>query len=238
MILCVDCGNTRVKVGLGNESGWHGQVVFTRSDIGSLMQRLAAWPRPRRAIGCNVAGPAAAAAVEAALATAHLPIQWLTSSAELAGVRNAYERPEQLGGDRWASLIGARGLHSGACIVVCAGTATTVDVLDAHGVFQGGLILAGLKMMASALAAGTAQLDEAEGRYLALPRSTDDAIVSGAIEATVGAIDRMYARIAGQPAAACLLSGGAAEVLAPHLEMPLQRVDNLVLEGLRRIALA
>jgi hypothetical protein len=29
-----------------------------------------------------------------------------------------------------------------------------------------------------------------------------------------------------------MLSGGAADVLAPHLARPLRRVDNLVLEGL------
>jgi type III pantothenate kinase len=34
----------------------------------------------------------------------------------------------------------------------------------------------------------------------------------------------------------CLLSGGAAHVLAPHLELPLRRIDNLVLEGLARLA--
>jgi pantothenate kinase type III len=32
--------------------------------------------------------------------------------------------------------------------------------------------------------------------------------------------------------ALCLLNGGAAGSLAPHLECPLRLVDNLVLEGL------
>jgi type III pantothenate kinase len=33
-----------------------------------------------------------------------------------------------------------------------------------------------------------------------------------------------------------LLSGGAADALAPHLDLPLRCVDNLVLEGLARVA--
>jgi pantothenate kinase type III len=33
-----------------------------------------------------------------------------------------------------------------------------------------------------------------------------------------------------------LLSGGATDMLAPHLDLPLRRVDNLVLEGLARVA--
>jgi type III pantothenate kinase len=151
-------------------------------------------------------------------------------------VRNGYDRPEQLGADRWAALIGARQLHAGACLVVGAGTATTVDLLTADGVFRGGLILPGLALMRSSLAGAAAQLAEASGRHSDSPRNTDDAIVSGAIEATAGAIERMYRRIAGQPSPTCLLTGGAAGELEAHLHLPLRRVDDLVLQGLLLVA--
>jgi type III pantothenate kinase len=65
-----------------------------------------------------------------------------------------------------------------------------------------------------------------------LPTNTDDAIVSGAIHATLGAIARMHATLGKE--ALCLLSGGAAGELAPQLELPQRQVDNLVLEGLAR----
>ena len=35
-----------------------------------------------------------------------------------------------------------------------------------------------------------------------------------------------------QPAARCVLSGGAAPYIAPHLPVPFDAVDNLVLLGL------
>jgi len=129
-------------------------------------------------------------------------------------------------------LIAARGLHEGPAVVVMAGTATTIDAHDAAGLFRGGLILPGLSLMREALARNTAGLPHAAGRYRTVPTNTDDAIVSGAIHATLGAIERIHA-LAGTDAL-CLLSGGAAAELAPHL-MPARRlVGNLVLEGLAR----
>jgi type III pantothenate kinase len=90
--------------------------------------------------------------------------------------------------------------------------------------------------MRSALANAAAQLPEAKGGYVELPRNTDDAIASGAIEATTGAIERIFRRMAADSPAVCILTGGAAGELEPHLRMPLQRVDDLVLKGLMRVA--
>ena len=95
-----------------------------------------------------------------------------------------------------------------------------------------GLILPGLALMRAALARNTADLPHAAGHYRPLPTNTDDAIVSGAIHATLGAIERMRATLGDD--VLCLLSGGAAGELAPHLELPQRQVDNLVLEGLAR----
>jgi type III pantothenate kinase len=117
-----------------------------------------------------------------------------------------------------------------------SGTATTVDVLDREGRFHGGLILPGLALMREALATRTADLPAMSGEYRELPRNTFDAIASGCLQATAGAIERLFRPFAGEPDALCLLSGGAAPTLVPHLALPLRTVDNLVLEGLARIA--
>jgi type III pantothenate kinase len=113
-----------------------------------------------------------------------------------------------------------------------AGTATTIDALDASGLFRGGLILPGLTLMRAALARNTAGLPHATGRYRSQPTNTDDAIVSGAVDATLGAIERLHATLGED--ALCLLSGGAAAELAPHMGVPCRLIDNLVLEGLAR----
>ena len=227
MILCLDAGNTRLKYGLFDGNGWRVQGALNHEAIDELRAGLPA--EPTRIVACNVAGDAMRRRIEALSASLGLPLDWLASSAAACGVRNGYDTPQQLGADRWAALLGARALHAAACVVVMAGTATTIDVLDDTGLFRGGLILPGLSLMRTALARNTADLPHAAGHYRAQPTNTDDAIVSGALHATLGAIARMRAE-----GTLCLLSGGAANELAPHLDLPCRLIDNLVLEGLAR----
>jgi type III pantothenate kinase len=234
MILCLDAGNTRLKFGLHDGSGWRGQGALKHDALDDLVADLKA--RPTRIVACNVAGDAVRRRIEALAASLALPLDWLTGTAAACGVRNGYDTPQQLGADRWAALIGARALHTGACVVVMAGTATTIDVLDDSGLFRGGLILPGLSLMRAALARNTADLPHAVGHFQSQPTNTDDAIVSGAIHATLGAIERMRATLGAETL--CLLSGGAAAKLAPHLGAPHRQVDNLVLEGLMRFGAA
>jgi type III pantothenate kinase len=186
--------------------------------------------RPTRIVACNVAGEAIRRRIEQLAGSLDLPLDWLASSAAACGVSNGYDTPQQLGTDRWAALIAARALHAGPAVVVMAGTATTIDALDAGGIFRGGLILPGLTLMRAALAGNTADLPHATGHYRPQPTNTGDAIVSGAIHATLGAIERIRATL--DDNALCLLSGGAAGELAPQLGLPHRLIDNLVLEGL------
>jgi type III pantothenate kinase len=233
MILCIDSGNTRLKWGLREAEAWVALGAASHAQ-GAMLELPEA---PTRIVACNVAGAAGSAAIESLARHHGLAIEWVRARAAQGGVVNRYDAPEQLGADRWAALLGARGLHAGPCVVVMCGTATTIDLLDGAGVFQGGLILPGLDMMRAALADGAADLPAARGEAVDLPRNTFDAIASGAVEATLGAIERMSGRAASTDFL-CLLSGGAAAVIAPRLALPHRAVDNLVLEGVARIATA
>lgn len=239
MLLCLDCGNTRLKWGMFDddspEQHWLAQGALPLAEISELPRAIAALPHPTRMIACNVASNEAHAALEKNAQVIGAPLVWSESCAKQCGVINGYDQPAQLGADRWAALIGARQLHSGACLVVNSGTATTADVLDADGVFYGGIILPGVDLMRASLAHHTARLPLADGEFHALPRNTLDAIDSGCRLATAGAIERMFVLIAEEADAVCLLSGGAADSVATLLDIPLQRIDNLVLEGLARI---
>jgi type III pantothenate kinase len=225
-VLCIDCGNTRLKWGLREDKAWLDQGALPLAQTGQLTLRA------DRIVACNVAGDRGRQAIESLGAR----IEWVRSCAAQCGVSNGYEHPGQLGADRWAALIGARGLRAGACLVVTAGTATTVDVLAADGKFRGGLILPGLAMMRESLAANTADLPAGVGEFKVVPTNTFDAIASGCINATVGAVERMFRHVADEPGALCLLSGGAGVALAPQLAVPYRVVENLVLEGLATIA--
>lgn len=243
-VLVIDIGNSRMKWGLHGPHGWLALGVTANSEISSLALRD--WhnlPRPMRAIGVNVAGEAARVRVEAQLARWRLVPEWLSASDAARGVTNQYARPAQLGADRWASLIAARlraamtDLFPPACVVVNAGTAVTIDALDAEGVFRGGLILPGVRLMLRTLAENTSGLKVPPGEFRELPDNTADAVYSGAIQAVCGAIEQMRRNIDTNPAQVRVyIAGGAASEIAPHLNPPVEVVDNLVLEGVLALA--
>lgn len=174
-------------------------------------------------------------------------VHWFASAAQVAGVRNGYRAPERLGCDRLAALVGARALRPDqALIVAVCGTATTIDALTASGDFIGGMILPGPGLMAASLARNTAQLPAVAamtagagaaaasiaGMQL-FADNTDDAIISGCLAAQAGAIERAVAAHGG---AHCLLSGGAAHVVAARLGVAVTIVENLALIGLQVVA--
>ena len=233
MILCLDAGNTRLKWGVRDRQEWYGKGACAHEECGELAETLP--PNIGRIFACNVAGGEVAQHIEALAARLGVRLDWFRSEVACCGVTNGYDNPAQLGPDRWAALVGARALHAGPALVVTAGTATTIDVLTAAGRFPGGLILPGLELMRQSLARSTAILPEARGRYRDIPTNTDDAITSGILHATLGALERMACRLASADFL-CLLSGGGADLLQPHLDLPHVRVEHLVLEGLARAA--
>lgn len=162
----------------------------------------------------------------------------LSSQARFAGLHNHYANPAQLGTDRFASAIAARNLFLGRPVMVATcGTATTIDIISAEGAFVGGMILPGLQLMAHSLAQNTAQLPQVNDPVAIqamFADHTQQAIVNGCIQAQVGAIERAFAEFSKgkNSTPACILSGGAASYLLPHLSIPHQHIDALVLSGL------
>ena len=239
MILAVDAGNSRIKWGLhdGNSLLSKGWVASTDAvGLGVAWKGLAA---PDRIVASNVAGPKLAMQIEETCKGWPAKIQWVVAVESQCGVSNGYDIPSQLGSDRWAALIAARAIAPEGCVVINAGTAMTVDALTADGVFLGGLIVPGVATMLRALAASTAAIGEENGHYKDIPKNTPDAVYSGALSAMVGAVWHMNALLAGEikRAPTCLLSGGDAQLLLPLLSGRTRMVDNLVLDGLIRIAL-
>ena len=239
-MIAIDAGNSRIKWGIHDGEAWLERGALPTGEVEKLAVLVARWPEYARVVACNVAGEAVERAVERALSPRFAPPLWLRSSAEQCGVRNGYEEHWRLGADRWAALVAARGQQlaqkAGDFLVVCAGTATTVDWLDAGGLFRGGLILPGIDLMRASLARNTAQLPAAAGEFRDEPRSTVDAIASGCLHAQIGAIERMYGRLPVESMPVCLLTGGAAEKIAPHLAVPFQFSEHLILDGLVRFA--
>jgi type III pantothenate kinase len=262
-MLLIDAGNTRIKWAVVADSGAAVEPALMSaawSDSGSVaradwLQLDAIWralggndiaAMLRRVLISNVAGPALRDQLQGLLQQLNpdpaMQVEWLVSQAELGGVRNAYQRPAQLGCDRFASAIGAHALFPDRALVVATcGTATTIDAITPEGRFIGGMILPGLGLMATSLALNTAQLPQVTAIDVAAPLfadNTEQAIISGCIAAQTGAIESAVRRHRQQYAGTlCILAGGAGAYLTAHLAEPHERLDNLVLIGLHVLAI-
>jgi type III pantothenate kinase len=239
VILAIDAGNSRVKWGwYESGGGWSGIANVSLIEFAASSDHInpfsATHDNPARIIISNVAGEGAHQLLVNWTSIFDSNPEWVRGERELCGVRNLYDQPELLGPDRWAALIAARALEPGrACLVVNAGTCTTVDMLSPRGEFTGGLILPGIDLMRFVLHEHTGRLPLQQGRYVKVPRNTVDAIESGCRHAQAGAVERMY-RSAGADGA-CLVSGGGGPALIERLDLPCRYVENLVLEGLAQI---
>lgn len=235
MKLLLDAGNSRLKWGVHDGSRWLAQGAIAHDAIAALAPQWAAWPI-RTVHAASVARPEVAQAIGQA---APCPVQWVRSAAGFADVRNHYRNPAEQGADRWLAVLAARSLCQDDVVVVCAGTALTVEALTAEGDYLGGMILPGQQLMLRSLAQGTAQLDRMAGQVQTFPQGTADALASGVLAAQCGAIERMGRQLAahtGRGLPQVLLTGGDAEVIAAQLAVPPRIVDNLVLMGLLRVA--
>jgi type III pantothenate kinase len=214
---------------------WLKQGWVDTARAAELKSSLHELPQPQTTLVSNVAGGPLNQQLASMLPPA---ARWIKSERAQCGVRNSYDDPAQLGCDRWAALIGARRLYDGPAVVVNAGTALTADALAGDGVFVGGIIVPGAQLMRMALAGHTAALKLQPGKFSFFPNATGDAILSGAINGLCGAIERMarFLEETGHTAPLCVLSGGGAALIEPHLNLEVKVVDNLVLEGLLTIA--
>ena len=248
MILLVDAGNSRIKWALVHGREWLISGVLPIGHVSELHQKITSHcDKIGRQIQeitevwvSNVAGEEIGIHIRQVAVDINVAMHFIVSREEQCGVKNYYSAPGELGSDRWAALIGAWKLVNRECLVVNCGTATTIDVLSGQGEFLGGLILPGVDLMLNCLRKTTGLLAKVQfknkspgndGNLVSFPKNTADAMFSGAIKASCGAIRGQYEllEIDNSPV---VLSGGAAEVLQGHLHLPLRIVDNLVLRGL------
>src|SRR5260221_5776513 len=175
MILAVDCGNSRLKWGLNDKAGWRKTGAVPVSELARLEKSWKKLAPADQVVVANVAGRSVRTRLETVFARRSMVPFWVKAKRRECGVTNGYGQPAQLGADRWAALIGAWSILRRPCLVVTAGTATTVDVLRGDGRFAGGVILPGLELMKSSLARNTAGLPPARGRLSPQPPNTPHA---------------------------------------------------------------
>lgn len=149
----------------------------------------------------------------------------------------AYPHPAHLGTDRWLSLRGALTVARTPLLVANAGTALTLDAVDADCRHLGGLILAGVSGMREGLLARAPHLQvdaRSPGPAEFWADDTASAVGLAPWQAAAGLIERTVRRMQRETGhtPALLLAGGDAEALQPLLDQEVLLQPHLVLKGL------
>ncbi|MGP4843612.1 type III pantothenate kinase [Marinobacter sp. 1Y8] len=237
MTLYIDAGNTRIKWRLVDEQGAVQSGVFGTDDADAFV-----------AVSAKAVGRIAVSTVISEEARQELaqnlqsrfgvvPVFHWPESVQ-GGVRCAYGRPELLGADRWHALIGARAMTRQALVVVDAGSAITVDFLDAGGEHLGGYILPGKRLMEASLKANTARVffGPSDDLHSEPGRSTEACVRNGLNWLFGGLGVRLEADCRARGVDTVYLTGGDAHLLSAA-GVPGEIVPDLVLIGLVEVDL-
>lgn len=149
------------------------------------------------------------------------------------GLINAYSNASLMGVDRWLAMLAAR--HESVTsshIVVDAGTAITLDLIDSTGQHMGGYICPGLSMMKTALLSGADKV--VSGKAWLQGRKpgarTEVCVDHGIQDMAVSWVER---HVASMPDAHLSISGGDGLALALLLGREECYKPDLVLDGLK-----
>ncbi len=156
----------------------------------------------------------------------------------------ALPEPAKVGIDRLlnAVAVNTRRAADIPAVIIDAGSAVTVDYVDRAGVFRGGAILPGLRLMAKTLHENTALLPAIDvDADIAMPgMSTLAAMKAGIFCAVVGGIRELVRRLVVEANLGdeweAYAGGGDAALLTPHLPFAVKRWPEMTLEGLRLAA--
>lgn len=128
-------------------------------------------------------------------------------------------------------------------VLVSAGTATTIDVVRDDGEHLGGLIIPGIQTALDSLHLRGAQLPPLNAHAAValgdgLGHGTPEAIHRGALQMTLGAIDRAItlATHGGNSTASLVVTGGFASEIARAYSFAVER-PNMALDGIRIMAI-
>ncbi len=234
--LVLDFGNTRDKYALfkGREmiGAFEPEARLDLAQLRSLLER----ERPREAILSNTG--------------AERPdlLEWLSGQLRLLELSHLtplpfkmdYATPESLGRDRIA-LAAAICTEPLPALAIDAGTCITLELLDAHGQYRGGVISPGMNMRLQAMHTFTAKLpllrwESGMDRPLPLGNSTQNCMLAGAVIGAAAEFDGWIDRYREQfGALRVLISGGDAEVLAASMKNRIFAAPHLLMHGLNNI---
>ena len=186
----------------------------------------------------SVAAPAAEAELAAMVRNQWGVEPWFARTRARSGnLVNSYDDPGRMGVDRWLVMLAASQRINGRACVVDAGSALTIDIVDASGRHEGGYIIPGPALMERALLLDTDRVRFAEEvDYDLTPgSSTAGAVRHGIALAQAGAVALAVDRYGNEPME-LLFCGGGGEHLRQLVGRGGTCAPDLVFDGLQLMA--
>lgn len=234
MIVDIDVGNTRVKWRV-----WRGGVVVARGSSAEFgvdaQAEIDQIGSPQRIRLACVGSEAMADEVALMANRWGCELQRARTTSSAGGVVCGYDKPQQMGVDRWLAILAAWQACGTGCVVVDAGSAITVDLLDDRARHLGGYIVPGLTMMRDSLRIGTARV-KVEGDVAGQVGpgcNTVQAVLNGCRLMVAGLVDKAVSQLSGDIGGVkIIVTGGDGELLLPLLGGDAEYVAELVMDGL------
>lgn len=249
MLLCVDIGNTNIKLGLFNGESlaarWRistNRTLLSDEYAALLINLLNTENLHREEIdGCAISSVVPSLGQEwGLLARRYLHLEPLIVSPGLPTSMTIHtDNPSEVGPDLIVNALAARQLYGAPVIVIGFGTATTFSVVSAQGDFEGVAIAPGVGTGAEALFRFTAQLPQVA---LARPpratgKNTVHSMQSGLIFGFAGLVEGLVKRLRQEwgEEARVVATGGLAELIANETAVIQAIEPDLTLIGLKMI---
>lgn len=236
-ILCVDWGNSLVKIAVFNQANiMLANLQCKEEEAEQQVSNLIVAHTIQGAIVSTVSQHSAS--LEQMLSSQMSFYMTLNSQTSLP-IMNAYSSSETLGADRLAMAVGAHSLYPNTNILAIGlGTCITYNFVHKNRAFRGGAISPGLNMRLKSMHEFTNKLPQVsvEGELLLLGYDTETCIRSGAVHGMAAEIDGMINAYAAQyPDFNAVLTGGDAPFFANKLKSKIFADPDLILKGLNII---
>lgn len=243
MLLAIDIGNSNIKFGVFDD-----ELLIEKFSIPTVRDQTSGeiFTRIENRLSEKISAVIVSSVVPELtnsirnFAENHLKVSPVFVSHETDfGLKINYEQPEKLGVDRIVAAFAAREKFGAPSVVCNFGTATTVDAVNSKNEFAGGIIVAGINLLADALFQKTSKLPKVEIKRAekVLETSTVGAINAGIyfgyIGLTDGIIGRMIAELGEKPKV--VATGGLAQIIYKDSEFIEVYDENLMLDGLRLV---
>lgn len=244
-VIALDIGNSNVTAALFSQGKLQHTDHVPVGDLDKLPDILSALRSlcPPQPLGAHTVPVVAGSVNTPALARVEqIVIQLFQQNILLVGrdvpllMKVAVENPEKLGSDRLLTAQAAYEVIKGPLVVADFGTAVTIDLVNANGIFLGGAIFPGLALSSLALNEHTSQLPIVDIKIPDHPygTNTEKAIQTGIAFGAVGALREIVERYATELGTwpQLVVTGGYARLIAQMCDFIDSVVPDLCVNGI------